>query len=122
MDFDTYQVRAALTAIYPESYQIVYPALGLFDEVGELVGAMSLAAMEVHTARIAGLVKKGIRDDGFTAERREAIAKEIGDVQWYLNKLAGDLGLRMDDIVQANLTKLQDRQARGVLQGSGDER
>ena len=55
-------------------------------------------------------------------ERRAAMAKELGDVLWYVAQLASELGLELDQIAQVNLDKLLSRQHRGVLSGSGDER
>jgi NTP pyrophosphatase (non-canonical NTP hydrolase) len=57
-----------------------------------------------------------------TAERRQAIAKELGDVLWYVSQVASELGLELEEIAQQNLDKLLSRQRRGVLSGSGDER
>jgi NTP pyrophosphatase (non-canonical NTP hydrolase) len=57
-----------------------------------------------------------------TGERRQAMAKELGDVLWYVSQLASELGLELEDIAQANLEKLLSRQRRGVLSGNGDER
>jgi NTP pyrophosphatase (non-canonical NTP hydrolase) len=57
-----------------------------------------------------------------TGERRQAMAKELGDVLWYVSQLASELGLELEDIAQANLEKLLSRQQRGVLSGNGDER
>ena len=108
MEANEYQKRAVSTAIYPRSQYILYPALGLFGEAGE----------------VAEHIKKAIRDDGgiFTTERRAALLKELGDVGWYLANLAADLGFDLDTVFQANLDKLQSRKERGVLQGSGDDR
>ncbi len=50
------------------------------------------------------------------------MAKELGDVLWYVSQLASELGLDLDQIAQLNLDKLRSRQRRGVLSGSGDER
>jgi NTP pyrophosphatase (non-canonical NTP hydrolase) len=87
---------------------LAYPALGLAGEAGE----------------VAEHAKKAIRDDAgvVTEERRRAIAKELGDVLWYVSQLASELGLELDEIARANLEKLLSRQRRGVLSGSGDER
>jgi NTP pyrophosphatase (non-canonical NTP hydrolase) len=73
---------------------------------------------------VAEHAKKAIRDDGglVTDERREAIAKELGDVLWYVAQVASELGLELDEIAQVNLAKLLSRQRRGVLAGSGDDR
>jgi len=50
------------------------------------------------------------------------MAKELGDVLWYVAQLATELELDLDEIAHANLDKLLSRQQRGVLSGSGDER
>ena len=50
------------------------------------------------------------------------MAKELGDVLWYVAQLATELELDLDKIAQANLDKLLSRQRRGVLSGSGDDR
>jgi NTP pyrophosphatase (non-canonical NTP hydrolase) len=108
MDLADYQRRSRRTAAYPREAWLSYPALGLAGEAGE----------------VAEHAKKAIRDDGaaITDERREALAKELGDVLWYVAQLATELELDLDEIARANLEKLLSRQRRGVLSGSGDER
>ena len=108
MELSDYQARSRVTAEYPREAWLAYPALGLAGEAGE----------------VAEHAKKAIRDDGgaVTGERREAMAKELGDVLWYVAQIASELGLELDDVAQGNLDKLLSRQRRGVLSGSGDER
>lgn len=115
MDLDEYQVIATETAIYPgqgEALGLVYAALGLTNEAGELVGK----------------IKKAIRDDEFgyytplTPERRQTIKDELGDVLWYVATLAEELDVYLSDVAHDNIMKLQSRKERGTLQGSGDER
>jgi NTP pyrophosphatase (non-canonical NTP hydrolase) len=65
---------------------------------------------------VLGLVGEESRID------RADIAKELGDVLWYVAVLADYLDLSLDDIATANLAKLASRQARGLLGGSGDNR
>ena len=103
MRFDEYQEEAKKTAIYPDQYRVVYPALGLAGEAGE----------------VAEKVKKHIRDGVLNVEE---LKKELGDVLWYLAAIASDLGLTLDDVAEANLQKLRSRQARGVISGNGDNR
>lgn len=102
--FDLYQLEASKTAIYPEEVRILYPSLGLAGEVGELCNK----------------IKKHYRDG--TPLDRDDLAKELGDVLWYVSALATDLKISLGYSATENLAKLADRQNRGVLGGSGDER
>ena len=108
MELSEYQRLSRRTAEYPREAWLAYPALGLAGEAGE----------------VAEHAKKAIRDEGGIVgdERRVAMAKELGDVLWYVAQLASELELELDQIAQANLEKLLSRQRRGVLSGSGDER
>lgn len=117
MELNKYQSEALTTAIYPKAWAILYPALGLAGEAGE----------------VCDKIKKIIRDGGYenidqfdglwvTGEQGKEIAKEIGDVFWYLSVLAYELGYSLEDIARINIDKLRDRQKRGVLCGSGDNR
>ena len=109
MDFSEYQEQSRRTATYPHAGEdMTYPALGLCGEAGE----------------VAEKVKKTLRDDGgvLSAERREALSRELGDVLWYLAQLATEAGLDLEEIAAENLDKLFSRQERGVLRGSGDDR
>ena len=106
MDFTEYQERANATAIYAEAYKIMYPTLGLAGEAGE----------------VADKVKKIIRDGLSLVDEKEGIAKELGDVLWYIAAVARDIGYSLDDIAKMNIDKLEGRKERGVLQGNGDNR
>ena len=108
MEFDDYQRAARTTALYAGRHEVIYPALGLASEAGE----------------VAGKIKKVLRDrDGdFAAAPVGPIRDELGDVLWYLAVLAGDLGLSLDEIARENLDKLRSRQERGRIAGDGDER
>ena len=103
LNFKSYQDMAAETAIYKHEHQVIYPALGLAAEAGE----------------VANKVKKILRDGKFD---RNAIADEVGDCLWYIAALCRDLNVDMKEIAKNNLRKLHDRKARGVIQGSGDNR
>lgn len=112
MTLNEYQTGARTTALYPEHARIVYPALKLAGEAGE----------------VAEKLGKLMRDEGYvpgaalTAAQTEALGKELGDVLWYVANLAADLGLTLEEVAAANLAKLKSRQERGVLGGSGDDR
>lgn len=109
--FDEYQDKTHATAVYPSSTQmeaLAYLGLGLTGEAGE----------------IAEKIKKAMRDDGgvLTDARRESLRGEIGDLAWYMSELCSTLGFSLADIAKGNIQKLADRQQRGVLSGSGDNR
>ena len=103
MQIDQFQIWTRSTAIYPEREALQYLALGLCSEAGE----------------VAGKIKKYIRDGGFSSEEVE---KELSDVFWYLARLADTLGVNCTEILELNVNKLEDRKARDVLRGSGDNR
>lgn len=110
MTFDEYQQQALTTVISDgnEFNDLLHWVLGINGEAGE----------------IAEKVKKIIRDKGgkvSDADKKE-MGREIGDVLWYLAVFAHHLGISFDDIANANLNKLADRQKRGVLGGAGDNR
>lgn len=67
-----YQEKAVTLAVYPEEYDIAYPALGLIEEIGELLGTDTEGPVEV-------------------------LKKEMGDVCWYCSALAYDLGLSLSE-------------------------
>lgn len=109
MDFEKYQKLSRKTAIYPnKGKNFVYPTLGLVGESGE----------------VAEKVKKVLRDKKGMIDRRtkEEIAKELGDILWYLSQLSTELDLSLKEIAKANLRKLFFRKERKKLQGSGDNR
>ena len=109
MQMNDYQKKSIEFAIYPATHRILYPALGLAREAGE----------------VANKVKKFIRDgadkEAFEVKKLE-IAAEIGDVLWYCANLANDLGINLSDIASENYSKLSGRSKRGTLGGDGDNR
>jgi NTP pyrophosphatase (non-canonical NTP hydrolase) len=87
----------------PQIVEAMYCALGLTGEAGEA----------------AEKVKKWHRDGVINYQD---LAKELGDVLYYLTRLANTVGLTLEEVMDLNVTKLKDRQQRGVLKGSGDNR
>lgn len=107
-----YQEMALETAIYPETFKVIYPALGITGEAGE----------------VSDKIKKLIRDKGYKGgliesdKDREDIALELGDVFWYVATLANDIGYNLEEIAILNYSKLQKRKEQGKIGGSGDHR
>ena len=107
MDMNEYQKNAVTTAVYPAQHKILYPALGLAGEAGE----------------VANKVKKIMRDGTgkLPADWREQLASEIGDVLWYCAALSEDLGYTLGRIAKENEVKLASRKKKGTIHGSGDK-
>lgn len=86
MNLKEYQNAARSTAIYlkVKSSRMIYPALGLVGECGE----------------VAEKIKKMIRDDDseVTPENREAIKKELGDVMWYVANICCDIDWELESV------------------------
>jgi len=109
MNFSDYQTKSRATAKYPViGHAVIYPTLGLVNEAGE----------------VAGKIKKVFRDKSgeISAETREALKAELGDVLWYLAQTCTELDISLDEVAESNITKLLDRHARGKIQGDGDNR
>ena len=87
---------------------IIYPCLGLANEVGEVLGK----------------IKKIFRDkEGkFSEEDKADLKAELGDVLWYYTQICTDLGLTLEEIAEYNLEKVFSRKKRNKLHGSGDNR
>jgi NTP pyrophosphatase (non-canonical NTP hydrolase) len=108
MDFNEYQKKAALTAIYPQHTDkdaLTYLMLGACGEDGEA----------------AEKLKKYLRGD-YPEIPKEALALELGDRLWYLSEQARILGYRLEDIAEMNIKKLASRKDRQKLKGDGDNR
>lgn len=104
-----YQRRSRATwSLIHTDHPLAYPTLGLANEAGE----------------VAGKVKKIFRDHNgvVSAEMREALKYELGDVLWYLAQICTELDLTLEEVAEANLDKLRSRQARNQIRGDGDQR
>jgi NTP pyrophosphatase (non-canonical NTP hydrolase) len=107
MKLNEYQKKAAKAAFY-EKDDLIYCALGITGEGGE----------------VADHLKKMLRDDNgkLTKKRRDVLIKELGDVLWYVARMAGKLDVTLEEVAETNLKKIADRVARGKQHGSGDNR
>jgi NTP pyrophosphatase (non-canonical NTP hydrolase) len=109
MTLTEYQELALRTAADKSKHnEFFHLVLGLVGESGE----------------IAEKVKKLVRDNDSNLDmlNKDDIAKELGDVLWYVATLAHFLEYDLEEIGQINVTKLADRQNRGKLAGTGDNR
>lgn len=113
MNLDEYQEKAAKYDLSDATSDLreigfIEKVLGLTGEAGET----------------ADKVKKILRDKGglFSEEDKIAIAKELGDVMWYIAAIARYLDLTLSDVASLNIEKLESRYQRNLLHGEGDDR
>ncbi len=84
--------------------RLVENTLGLVGEAGE----------------VAEKIKKYLRDNSKVSQKE--IVKELGDVVFYATALSNYFYSNLEDVMQVNMDKLDDRAKRGVIRGSGDNR
>ena len=127
---DFYQEIATRSAVYPgrnSPLGLMYCSLKLNGEAGELAEHVGKAMGDddfITTGHFDGNPDNSVVAffGELTPERKALIIKEVGDVLWYLSAICNELGIKLSNAAIGNLTKLSDRQVRGVLRGSGDER
>lgn len=148
MNIAEYQKFTGSTAIYPgrgTTVGLMYVTLGLLSEIDELsrdfsvdeAGDVLWYVSEIcnHTGTdmrtldltwsrdhidIAGVVKKIYRDH--TPMASPLINRFLGGVFWEIRDTLYGKGHTVAEALESNASKLQSRQARGVLSGSGDNR
>lgn len=97
MTINEYQ-KLAMTTLNPELSEkdvLINGVMGLCGESGEAID----------------IVKKWLAQGH--ALDRETLAKELGDICWYLAETATALGLDLEDIMAANIEKLKKRYPEG---------
>jgi NTP pyrophosphatase (non-canonical NTP hydrolase) len=106
MELNEYQDRAesfAITGDPTTNRSEMEAVFGLLEEAGEL----------------AGKYKRYYRDKIMNPDD---VRKELGDILWYLARVARCSGFYLEEIASYNLEKLEDRKNRNVISGKGDNR
>lgn len=114
MKLNDYQEKAESTDKYPYAERLTCQALGMNGEAGEVADKIKKIFRDTNVQRDE--VGKVILTD----EQKQEIAKEIGDVLWYVATLSNTIGYSLEDVAKMNLDKLASRQKRNVISGSGD--
>ena len=113
MDFDIYQ---------KESFKTWYPKEFTEDLDGKFKKGFTQALLGLfgETGEVAEKVKKSGRDGNIID--KDEIGKELGDVLYYLTRIAEYFDLTLEEVAEMNIKKLADRQKRNKISGSGDNR
>lgn len=114
MQISDYSTQAISTDLYDKDGQPI-DSHAMLEKVFGLVG---------EAGEVAEKFKKILRDKNgqATDEDKKELAKELGDVLWYVNSVGIYLGFTLEEIAQSNLDKVLSRKQRGVTKGSGDNR
>jgi len=93
MDFDEYQKAALRTAspLTTERERLLCGQAGLCGESGEVADIIKKFAFHGHPID------------------RDKIAKELGDVMWYISLLSDAIGMTMGEVAALNIEKLKAR-------------
>ena len=94
MTGNEYQKEALRTASgmnYEHHGILINGALGLCGEAGEVADIIKKATFQGHEVDV------------------KHIAEELGDCAWYLAITAAAIGMKLDDVLEMNKTKLRER-------------
>lgn len=80
--------------------------MGVLEEAGE----------------VAGVFKRLLRGDYTQDIAAAKLAKELGDILWYVSQIANDNDWTLEDIAKTNIEKLESRRLRNAILGEGDNR
>lgn len=118
-DINEYQKEALVTADYGSQE---YPFLLLAEESGEVVGKLNKFSRKrkCSTGEAVACARNPANDVQMLL--REQVKKELGDVAWSWVVACDELDLDPAEVFADNIAKLRDRQSRGVICGSGDDR
>ncbi|MFW9871657.1 MAG: nucleoside triphosphate pyrophosphohydrolase family protein [Candidatus Thorarchaeota archaeon] len=113
MNFREYQIKCRKSDVGTSAQDCIEPGwlyyvLGIAGESGEFCEKIKKLFRD----------KKGIIDQEF----KDAVIKELGDIQWYMARIADQFDINLDDVAKANIEKLLGRIERKTIHGDGDNR
>jgi NTP pyrophosphatase (non-canonical NTP hydrolase) len=108
----------------PHEYQLVTEQTGLYPEggTGSLIAINYCALGLGEAGETQGKLKKVWRGDKPLHQAKEEIVDELGDILWYVVRMAAECNVSFQELIDRNAAKVLDRKARGVTRGSGDHR
>jgi NTP pyrophosphatase (non-canonical NTP hydrolase) len=120
MNFEEYSKQADSTAQYPnKGFNLVYPAIKLAGEAGETADKIGKHWRNNHDDSDPLWAMEA---SSYSPEEKIELIKELGDVLWYINAIALELGTTLETVAQVNIAKLRGRAERGTINSSGDNR
>jgi NTP pyrophosphatase (non-canonical NTP hydrolase) len=113
VNLDQYQQEVLSLSVYEDvGNNLIYPALGLGGESGEVQEKCKKLWRNMGIKGGASVPSENIRE----------LSKELGDVTFYVAALCNEIGISFQDVIDQNIEKLLDRRERGVIKSEGDNR
>lgn len=108
MTLDEYQYKAQQVAQWAPGGEksIAYYALKLNGEAGEVAEQVGKAWRGDYGLTDVDDVHLRIV---FTPELKDKLVRELGDVLWYVSKIADKINVQLSDVARTNIAKLQAR-------------
>jgi NTP pyrophosphatase (non-canonical NTP hydrolase) len=103
-----------------EDYQSWRRGLAFYPQAGEFEGLVyAILALGGEAGEAQNDLKKIIRDyQGIVVpETREKLLFELGDVLWYIDAAATELGSNLQEVAEMNIQKLEKRHQDGSKAG-----
>ncbi len=101
-----------------------------FEQIAPYEEFKEILEMAADLGRKAEELKKSLRKGKkqmpriivWSADERDELIKELGDIQHYTARNARHLQVDLSHVAYENIKKISDRQRRGVVEGEGDNR
>ena len=106
MDLNKYQIESRKTWLLNYNNDEIRAILGVCGESGEL----------------AEKYKKYLREDISYQEYKELVRFELGDILYYISRVADNVNSSLNDIAELNLEKINKRKKENKIKGNGDKR
>ena len=129
------EIAAALNAAYSTTIEEISERMtgtSVYPGKGTMTGLAYVGLkLNGEAGEFAEKLGKVVRDTAITfddrcssimPDRRDGMLAELGDVIWYVNEAARALGSTLRDVMMSNVRKVEDRRARNMTNGNGDNR
>jgi len=94
------------------------------DDIARMLKIYATTGLAGEAGEVCNKVKKILRDNRgvLDAEMKQKLLGELGGVAWYLVALTEDLGFKIEEVLDYNLSQILDRLERNTIKGEGDDR
>lgn len=119
---NSYETMISKFDLYPEAIAKLFETNSIPDIQQIMTTLLHYIGLAGEVGELGEKIKKSIRDRSVLQQRDTAIAKEMGDIEWYLTRLESDFGYPKNEILRMNYDKLSTRLKKDKLHGEGDNR